>query len=108
MKTGKKGYFYSILRYKPRLELVKSFFCFVFLLMLTWGLSLPSLKLLQRFLSEKLKKKVKKAHFYSISLYKPLLELVKNLMWLCLLINAHLGLVLAKFQVIAAIFEQEI
>jgi len=33
---------------------------------------------------------------------------VKNLHLLCLLIDGHLGLILAKFQVIAAIFEQEI
>ena len=108
MKTGKKGYFYSILRYKPILELVKSSFCFVFLLMLTWGLSLPSFKSLPRFLRKKLKKKVKKAHFYSILLYKPILKLVKNHCLLCLLRDAHLGLFLAKFQVIAAIFEREI
>ena len=76
--------------------------------MLTWGFSLPSFMSLPRFLSEKLKKKVKKAHFYSILLYKPLLESVKNLFLLCLLVDAHLGLVLAKFQVMAAIFEGEI
>ena len=33
---------------------------------------------------------------------------MKNLFLLCLLIDAHLGLVLAKFEVIAAIFEREI
>ena len=55
-----------------------------------------------------MKKKAKKAHFYSILLYKPILRSVKNLFLFCLLIDAHLGLVLAKFQVIAAIFEREI
>ena len=53
-------------------------------------------------------KKGKKGCFYSILLYKPILKSVKNLFLLCLLIDAHLGLVLAKFEVIAAIFEREI
>ena len=76
--------------------------------MLTRGLSLPSFKSLPQFLSQKLKKKAKKVHFYSILLYKPTLKSVKNLLLLCLLIDVHLRLVLAKFQVIAAIFEREI
>ena len=71
--------------------------------MLTWGLSLSSFKSLPRFL-----RKSKKAHFNSILLYKPILKLVKNLYLHCLLIEAHLGLVLAKVQVFAAIFEQEL
>jgi len=75
--------------------------------MLTWGSFLPSFKSLPRFLSEKKEKKAKKAHFYSILLCKPILKSVKNLFLICLLIHAHLGLVLAKFQVIAAISERE-
>ena len=48
-----------------------------------------------------------KAYFYSIFLYKPILKSVKNLFLLCLLIDAHLVLVLAKFQVIAAILSEK-
>ena len=50
----------------------------------------------------------KKGYFYSILLYKPIPKVVKYLFLLYLLIDAYLGLVFAKFQVIAAIFEQEI
>ena len=50
----------------------------------------------------------KKGYFYSILRYKPILELVKSFFLLCFLIVAHLGLVLAKFEVIVAIFEREI
>ena len=55
-----------------------------------------------------MKKKAKKVHFYSILLYKPIPKSVKNVILLYLLTDAHLGLVLVKFQVITAIFEREI
>ena len=72
------------------------------------GLVLAKFQVIAAIFEREIKKKVKKAHFYSILLYKPTLKSVKNLLLLCLLIDVHLRLVLAKFHVIAAIFEQEI
>ena len=72
------------------------------------GLVLAKFQIIAAISDREIKKKAKKAHFYSILLYKPILKSVKNLFLICLLIHAHLGLVLAKFQVIAAIFEREI
>ena len=66
-----------------------------------------SFKSLPQFLRDK-KNNTKKTHFYSILLYKPILKSVENLFFLCLHLHAHSGLVLAKFQVIAAISEPEI
>ena len=60
------------------------------------------------FVSEKWKKR-QKGCFYSILLQKPILKLVKKkLLLLWLPIDAHLGRVLAQFQVIAVIFEWKI
>ena len=87
---------------------MKNLFLLCLLLDAHSGVSLAKFQVIAAISKRKIKKRPKKAHFYSILLYKPTLKSVKNLFLLCLLIDAHLGLVLAKFQVIAAIFEREI
>ena len=72
------------------------------------GLVLAKFQVIAAISERNIKKKAKKAHFYNILLYIPILESVKDLFLLCLPIEAYLGLVLAIFQVIAAIFEREI
>ena len=105
---AKKPYFHSILLYKPLLKSVENLFLLCLLKDAHLGLVLAKFQVIAVIFKQEIKKKAKKAHFYSILLYKPIPKSLKNLFLLCLLIDAHLGLVLAKFQVIAAIFEGEI
>ena len=87
---------------------MKNLFLLYLLLDAFSGLVLAKFQVIAAISEREIKKKAKKAHFYSILLYKPILKSVKNLFLLCLLIDAHLVLVFAKFQIIAAIFEREI
>merc|ERR1711946_94279 len=94
--------------YKPILKSVNYLLLLCLLIDAHLGLVLAKFQVIVAIFKREIKKKVKKAHFYSILLYKPIPKSVKNLFLLYLLIDAYLGLVLAKFQVIAAVFEREI
>ena len=87
---------------------MKNLFLLCLLIDAHLGLVLAKFQVIAAIFEREIRKKAKKAHFYSILLYKPILKSVRNLFLLCLLIDAHLGLVLAQFQVIAAISEREI
>ena len=105
-KMAKKAHFYSILLYKPILKSVKNLFLLCLRINAHLRLILAKFQVITAIFEREMKKKAKKAHFYSILLYKPIPKSVKNLILLYLLTDAHLGHVLAKFQVIATIFEQ--
>ena len=105
-KTAKKVIFCALL-HEFKLSKVKNLFLIVIYVDIHQGQFHTIFEDCIHFCGSIIQKRAK-GYFHSILLYKPILELVTNLYLLCLLIDAHLGLILAKFQVIATIFEREI